>query len=440
MTRADAAAPDADAAAAASLAPAGYRELVVGNPDFRRLWIAQVVSLLGDWFNTIALYTLVSRLTGSPLALGGVFLLKMLPLAIASPLAGVLVDRFDRRRVMIVSDLLRAAIVLGFLAIDRAAQVPLLYLLIVAQVVAGSVFEPARSASLPNITRPRELVTANALASATWSAMLALGAAAGGVAAELLGLRAVFLIDSATYLVSAFFVWRTVIPQHTEAPEPGAAGSRAAVARAIAARAAAKLVDGWRYLRRHPPAGRMALAKASWSLGGGGLVYLLALLGGEVSPAAQATGIGVLFAVRGLGTGIGPLVARRFFLDAARWPAVMGWAVVVSGAAYALVAAMPWSWWVIMPVAVAHAGSGANWVLSTVELQRRTEDRFRGRAFATEWLLITAADSVSILAAALLLEAGWLSLAGGFALCAGLQIACGVAWLAIVVPAERRSL
>jgi hypothetical protein len=111
--------------------------------------------------------------------------------------------------------------------------------------------------------------------------------------------------------------------------------------------------------------------------------------------------------------------------------------VVASGVASAVVAAMPWSWWVIVPVVVAHAGSGANWVLSTVELQRRTEDRFRGRAFATEWLLITAADSVSILAVSLLLEAGWLSLAGGFALCAGLQIACGAAWLATVVPAER---
>jgi hypothetical protein len=174
----------------------------------------------------------------------------------------------------------------------------------------------------------------------------------------------------------------------------------------------------------------MALAKASWSLGGGGLVYLLALLGAEVSPAAQATGIGVLFAVRGLGTGLGPVLARRLFLDAARWPAVMGWSVALSGAAYAAVAAMPWSWWVIVPVVVAHAGSGANWVLSAIELQRRTEDRFRGRAFATDWLLVTLADSASILAASLLLEAGVLTLAQGFVAFAGLQVLCGVLWLA----------
>ncbi|MBZ0113845.1 MAG: MFS transporter, partial [Thermoanaerobaculia bacterium] len=130
----------------------GYRELLRTNVNFRRLWIATLVSLLGDWFNTIALYTLVSRLTGSPLALGAVFLCKMVPLGLASPIAGVLVDRWDRRRVMIGSDLLRSVVVLGFLFIDDASHVPALYALIAAQVIIGSVFEPARSASLPNIT------------------------------------------------------------------------------------------------------------------------------------------------------------------------------------------------------------------------------------------------------------------------------------------------
>jgi MFS family permease len=404
----------------AAAPPAGYRELLAGNADFRRIWIGQVVSLLGDWFNTIALYTLVDRLTGSPLALGVVFLVKMLPLGLASPLAGVVVDRWNRRRVMIASDLVRAVVVLGFLAVDSAAEVPLLYLLVVAQVVAGSVFEPARAASLPNITSPRELVTANALSAATWSAMLALGAAVGGLAAEWLGLRAVFLIDSATYLVSAFFVYRTTIPQDTEPATPGS----------LVATAMARIGDGWRYLRRNPAAGRMALAKACWSLGGGALVYMLALLGERVAPGAQAVGIGVLFAVRGLGTGLGPILARRLFLDPRRWPAVMGATVVLSGVIYATVGVLPPTWWVIVPIVVAHAGSGANWVLSTIELQRRTEDRFRGRAFATDWLLVTLADSASILAASLLLEAGVLTLAQGFVAFAGLQVLCGVLWLA----------
>jgi len=406
--------------------PAGYWELVRGNVHFRRLWIAEVVSLLGDWFNTIALYELVARLTGSPAALGAVFIFKMLPLGLASPLAGLLVDRFDRRRVMLASDLVRAALVLGFLAIDEAGEVPLLYVLIALVTVVGSVFQPARSASLPNVTSRRELLTANALSAATWSTMLAVGAALGGFATEWFGTDAVFLIDSATYLVSALFILRTVIPQTTDRPEPGP----------IVATAVANIVDGWRYLRRHPPSGRIAFTKAAWSLGGGGMVYMLTLLGSEVSPAASATAIGILFAVRGVGTGVGPILGRNLFLDARAWPAVIGANLLLSGAAYAL--RLPFGWIVLVPILVAHAGSGANWVFANVLLQRRTEDRYRGRVFATEWLLLMIADTISILAASLLLETGTLGLRGTFLAFAAVQVVCSAVWFATVVPAERR--
>jgi len=408
--------------------PSGYLELVRTNTHFRRLWIAEVVSLLGDWFNTIALYSLVSRLTGSPFALGAVFIFKMLPLGLASPVAGLLVDRFNRRRVMIASDLVRAVLVIGFLLVQKASHVPLLYLLITAQTVAGAVFQPARSASLPNVTAPRELLTANALSAATWSTMLAIGAALGGVATQWLGTDAVFLLDSATYLVSALFIFRTVIPQDTEAPGSGP----------LLATAARKIMDGWDYLRRHPRCGRIAFTKAAWSLGGGGMVYMLTLLGGEVAPAAQATAIGVLFAVRGLGTGIGPILGRKLFLDAHRWPAVMGANILVSGLAYGLLFHLSFGWWVTLPILVAHAGSGANWVFANVLLQRRTEDRYRGRVFASEWLLIMLADTVSILAASLLLEAGWLDLRGCFLAFAGVQILTSAVWFATVVRAEGR--
>ena len=355
----------------------------------------------------------------------------MLPLGLASPLAGLIVDRFNRRRLMIGSDLLRAVLVAGFLLVDTPAHVPLLYVLLTLQTVVGAVFEPARSASLPNVTTPRELLTANALSAATWSTMLAIGAALGGVATEWFGTDAVFLIDSATYLVSALFVLRTVIPQRTERLE----AVRGAVA--LVRTAAARIVDGWRYLRRHPASGRIAFTKAAWSLGGGGLVYMLTLLGGEVSPTAQASAIGILFAVRGLGTGLGPILGRQLFPDPRRWPAVIGADVLLSGLAYVLLAFLPFGWIVLLPILIAHSGSGANWVFANVLLQQRTEDRFRGRVFATEWLLIMLADTLSILAASALLEAGWLTLRTGFLTFALIQVATAVVWFATVVPAER---
>src|SRR5690606_13287790 len=138
---------------------AGYVELLRGNADVRWLWMGAVVSLFGDWFNTLALYRVVLDLTGSELALGAVFLTKLLPLAFASPLAGVLVDRLDRRRVLIGADLLRAALVLGFLLVRDAGDLWLLYTLASAQIVVSAAFDPAKNAALPSIARPRELLT-----------------------------------------------------------------------------------------------------------------------------------------------------------------------------------------------------------------------------------------------------------------------------------------
>ncbi|MBZ0114728.1 MAG: MFS transporter, partial [Thermoanaerobaculia bacterium] len=246
-------------------------------------------------------------------------------------------------------------------------------------------------------------------------------------ATEAFGERAVFLLDSATYLVSAFYVTRTRIPQDTDDPGSGS----------ILRIGATKIVEGWSYLRRVPAVGRLTLAKAGWSLGGGGLVYLLALLGDEVAPHAAAAAMGFLYSARGIGTGLGPVLARRFLPDSGTWSVAMGWCILTSGLFYAAVAWYPWTYWVALPVLAAHTASGANWVMTTVLLQRRSEDRYRGRVFATEWLLIMAADALSILTASLLLEHEILDLAGAFVLFGAIQVSCGLAWLLVVVPRER---
>ena len=412
---------------AAATGQSGYWELLRGNVTFRRLWIGNVVSLLGDWFNTIALYTMVLRLTGSELALGAVLIIKMLPWALASPIAGVLVDRFNRRRLMIASDLLRALVVVGFLLVDDAGDLPLIYALIAAQGVLASLFIPARSASIPNVTSARQLVTANALMAASWSVMLAVGAALGGLVTQWLGERAVFAIDSATYLLSGYFIARSVIPQATDT-------ARGPVLRT----AFRQMADGWRFLRDMPNVRRIALAKMAWAIGGGALGYSLALAGDQLSAGALAAGIGILFAARGLGSGIGPVVARWAFKDRGKWPLILGLVIAASGICYTVVGVIAWSLPIfIVLVILAHSASGANWVMSTVLLQERTEDRFRGRVFATEWLLVTLAETLSIVAASVLLEMGVVDLRGGILTFALLQLLCGVLWVVLVVPRER---
>ena len=412
---------------AAATGQSGYWELLRGNVTFRRLWIGNVVSLLGDWFNTIALYTMVLRLTGSELALGAVLIIKMLPWALASPIAGVLVDRFNRRRLMIASDLLRALVVVGFLLVDDAGDLPLIYALIAAQGVLASLFIPARSASIPNVTSARQLVTANALMAASWSVMLAVGAALGGLVTQWLGERAVFAIDCATYLLSGYFIARSVIPQATDT-------ARGPVLRT----AFRQMADGWRFLRDMPNVRRIALAKMAWAIGGGALGYSLALAGDQLSAGALAAGIGILFAARGLGSGIGPVVARWAFKDRGKWPLILGLVIAASGICYTVVGVIGWSLPIfIVLVILAHSASGANWVMSTMLLQERTEDRFRGRVFATEWLLVTLAETLSIVAASVLLEMGVVDLRGGILTFALLQLLCGVLWVVLVVPRER---
>ncbi len=403
-----------------------FLALLKGNPNFRRVWIGEAASWLGDWFGAIAMYTLVRNLTGSPFALGLVFITKILPFAVASPLAGLLVDRFNRRRLMIASDLGRAILVLGFLLVDRAEDLPLLYTLTTLQVSLTAVFIPARSASIPNITKPKELLTANALSAATWSTLLAVGAALGGFATNWLGIRAVFGIDSATYLVSAWFLHRTVIPQRTERSE----------SRGVAA-ALSETVDGWRHVLQRPPIARIVSAKAAWAIGGGGLVYMLALIGEDIASLSAAVGIGILYGARGLGTGVGPVLMRRYLPEESKWPLMLGLGIIATGITYMTIGFIPWTLWIVILIAVAHVPSGANWVASTVLLQQRTVDEYRGRVFSTEWLCITLADSVSILVASLLLETGVLTLRTGLIAFGLLQVCCGLAWVIAVVPRER---
>ncbi len=408
----------------------GYWELIRGNANVRRLWFGVIISLFGDWFNTLAIYRIVQDHAGSPIALALAFLTKLLPLALASPIAGVLVDRWDRRKVMIGADLIRAVLVLGFLLVRDSGDLWLLYLLASAQIVVSSVFIPAKTASLPNITTRRELLTANAFLSATWSIMMALGTAAGGIAVDVFGTDAVFVFDSATYLLSAFFIARMVIPQEKDVAPKDVSIIRAGVR---------QIIDGWGYLRAHPPVMRMTWAKATWAFGGGALVLFLALLGDELFPGAQTTGIGVLFAARGLGTGIGPVVARRLFTDEAGWPRILGLCVMATGVGYAILSFTGWTLLIIALVIFAHAASGANWVLSTTLLQKRSEDRFRGRVFATDWFFVTLIQSGSIVLGALLLEAG-LAVRTVIFLFASVQIVSGFLWIVLVAPAERKTV
>src|SRR5262245_65898864 len=168
---------------------------------------------MGDWFDTIALYTIILNLTGSGRNVGLLLVARFVPSFLFGPISGVVADRFSRRTIMIVSDLLRAVVVLGFLLVRRADQLWIIYVLTVFQLGLSTFFEPAKTAAIPSIVEDRELVAANAISSVTWSAMLTLGAAIGGFVTSLFGTDAAFILDAVTYLLLAALIASIVLPQ-----------------------------------------------------------------------------------------------------------------------------------------------------------------------------------------------------------------------------------
>jgi predicted MFS family arabinose efflux permease len=368
--------------------PISYWALVRHNKAYRYLWLGQVISMAGDWFRTIALYALVLRLTGaSGLALSGVVIAQTLPMFLFGPIAGVVVDRFNRKAVMIGADLLRALLTVGFLCITTADQVWLAYLLMAAVMAVSTFFHPAYVATIPNVTRREELVAANALGSATWAAMLAIGSGLGGVVTATLGIHAAFWIDVATYVISAVCIAMVTIPARTgEKHDAGESAPR---------NGWQEFVCGLRYMGTHAHIRRLLSVKA-WSAGVGGGMVLLSALFAETVFQIGVTGMGMFYMVRGIGAVCGPLVARRLVGEAPRaMYQTIGVAFGLMAALYIVFASMPTVSAAALALCLGTMAANVLWVFSSTLLQISVPDTYRGRIFATDFALLTVLMALS---------------------------------------------
>lgn len=413
-----------------------FVELIKEYPSFRRLWIAQAISNFGDWFGLLALYALVQRYSDSEFLLGLVIIVKMLSLALFSPIAGYLTDRFNRRILMIICDGGRALSLLLMLLVQQESLLWLAYALTGFQMMLSAIFEPAKTASIPNVAPPERLVDANIISTATWSIIFTSGMAIGGFATEWIGVEGVFILDAFTYLVSAWFIYRAVIPQEARRSNYVEGQKKPSFWEDIRQNIGTDIVLGIRYLRDNHQILRPAVAKGTSTIFLGGLVYMLVLVSDSILQMGSI-GLGLLYAARGIGTGIGPIIARQYYTDERQWVVVMGASIALSGAMY-LVVGLTQVWWMMFVfVLLAHAASGANWVTSTVLLQKRSEDNFRGRVFSTEWLLFTLGNSLSVVVASVLLEWQIVALQTLISLYAVGLMAAGLLWLATVANWER---
>ena len=401
--------------------PVGYIPLLRRNRNYRYLWSGQVVSLLGDWFNLIASASLVAALTQSGVAVGGLFVIRMLAQFLATPFAGVAADRYNRKHLLILADLGRALTVLGFLLVQEPEQVWLLYVLTAVQLIFSGFFFPARNAILPDIVSPRELGAANALSSATWSVMLAFGAALGGLVAGQWGAYPAFIIDALTFLLSALLISR-IAYQHDAA----LIGDRSVIA------AVRQYANGLRYLVRHKDTLAIALHKGAFALFVAGGFQVIQVAVAErifVIGEGGGTSLGLIYAAMGVGTGLGPIAARRFTGDRDRpLRLAIGLSYLITALGLALIAPLYSFGLLLVGTVLRGVGGGIGWVFSTQLLLHLLPNQVRGRVFATEFAIFALLNAAGAAGGGWALDNTELDLSGLIWIMAGLVLLPGLLW------------
>ena len=383
--------------AQAAISLRAYGNLLRGNRNFRLIWLAQVVSEIGDWFYAVAIYSLLLELTGSARSVALATAAMVFPQVLVAPMAGVINDRIARRRVMVAADVARFFIVGSMLFAQSADRIWLIYVLMTLETVMWGFFEPGRGSLLPNLCRTdEEILVANALGSTTWAVNFFLGSALGGLVAASFGRNTVFIVNALTFLVSAWLILRTqLVEPHVEGQAP------------LRWRDLVDfhpLLEGWRYVRQHERLKPILMIKAGIGLVGANWV-LLPVLGegrfrlegfGLAPSQAGMLGMSVLMGARGIGSFLGPLLGNGLLsnnLRHLRWSIVLGFAIAALG--YVGLGLAPAIGLAALAVVVGHSGTSMNYVFSSTLVQTLSEDRYRGRVTSAEFALMMTSITLS---------------------------------------------
>jgi predicted MFS family arabinose efflux permease len=383
-----------------------YIQLLRHNRSFRRLWIGQVVSELGNWFNFIAALGVVRVVSNAaPEVTTILLILRLVPFTLFAPLAGAFVDRWSRRKVMIATDLLRVVVALGFLFVRRPQDLWIAYLCTVLLSLFGAFFEAAKNATIPNITGERDLLAGNALMFSSRFLLMSLGAALGGWTAAHVGYQAAFIVNAATFLVSAYSVWlvpeeetRQSLPDETIEKRKRHHGYWADIR------------EGWTYIVTHRPVAAILGANILWATGGGAINLIADRLGALVFAGESNLGpdsaVAALYFANGLGLFGGMMIARRvgaYVELRGSTVGFIGWSLLIQGIIFALMGVMPGLWLAGLMLFFSRILLGAEFAVQETLLMRLVPDNLRGRVSTTDraaemlvWTLSTAVAGWSL--------------------------------------------
>lgn len=407
--------------------PAGYVDLVRTNHEFRKLWFGQIISVLGDWFNLIASASLVGVLTQSGIAVGGLLVVRLLASFLVSLFAGVLVDRFNRKRILVATDIIRGLVAFGFLLVREPEQVWLLYVLTAIQMGLSGLFTVGRRAILPEIVARDELGTANTMLVTAYSTMLAFGSALGGLATGRWGIYPSFMVDGATFFISALFI--SIIKYQKQAvPEQTMSGLIFVWK---------DFLHGMKYLALHKSTLAAASVKAliGFAASSAAQVVQIAIAGQIfVIGNAGAVSLGLLYALFGVGAGVGPVITRRYSMDAERPMriAILS-SFLVAGIGLAFIASLANFPVVLFGTFLRGIGIGVAWVFSTQLLYQLVPTSVQGRVFAAESTLFTMTNAAGVLITGWAIDSPSLGISTIIVLMIGFTLIGGIIWYVLGV-------
>jgi MFS family permease len=349
------------------------------NGDFRRLYFAQLIVFGADWFIMVPLLVLLNKLTGMGLWGGLALAVDTGVVGLLLPYAGTIADRFDRKKILITSNLAALAAIGGLFAVQGKAAGPIALAAIGALATAKAFYSPAASSAIPNVVDREDLASAMAVSGTTWGTMAIIASSLGGILTSWLsayfcfGLVGVGLAGAATLTLRV----------HRPLQETVATAKRPAFA---------AIGEALRYLRGEPKLMALVTVKSAVGLGNGVLTAFPIV---ATTFGVGARGLGFMFATRGLGALIGPLLFRRV-LNRPSW-LLPGLALSMSayGLAYIGVSMMTWFPLVLIGIFLAHLAGGGNWVMSGFAIQQIVPDDLRGRVNATDTMIVMLAITVS---------------------------------------------
>ena len=360
-----------------------YRQLITTNRNFRNLLWGQLISELGTWFNLIAVLGLLRLLSdGSPVVAGILLFWRTLPFALLMPFAGTVADRYSRKNILIISDILRGFVALIFLLVVAKEDIWVAYFASILGSTCSAFFEGAKNAAAPNIYGSEGLLAGTALMFSSRFLLMVIGSALGGLAILFVSYEVAFIINSASFFVSAISIW--LIP--ADAMREKTPAER--VAEYVNKKKTTfieELKEGIHYTFNNSFAFTILLMNIIWAAGGGATLIVFEGLSVSVFASETMTSdfvFAALMTANGIGLTVGMLIAHRVesFVEKKKVRRLfMGWALILHGAIFAIGGFMPTLWLVLICIILSRTLIGAEYAVQETMFQRSLPDRIRGR-------------------------------------------------------------